>query len=123
LNKVFYRGHIAGVTFSNNNAQPRLNILQKIAVGEVLQLVKEPTNKVDPNAIKIMSKQGQLGYIKASDLLIFRLVELDSLKVILLEKNTSKKQDVTYGKIEVWCNNYKPSQPDIKSRLDKLFYL
>jgi hypothetical protein len=120
---MFYRGNIAGVTFSNNNSQSRLNILQKVQIGEKLQLVKEPMNEVDPSAIKVMSKQGQLGYIKAADLLKFSLVSLDNVKVILLEKNTLKTQGITYGKIEVWCNRFEQNQPDIKSRLNKLFNL
>ncbi len=58
---------IAGVTFANPDGSPRQEIILSCRVGEPLQLIREPTNPVDPEgAVKIVRMNGQqLGYVPA----------------------------------------------------------
>lgn len=51
---------IAGVKFRGIEEQVRA---RNLAEGEIVQLVAEPDNKYDPNAIKVMSGELLLGYV------------------------------------------------------------
>ena len=52
---------VVGVTFEN-----RQNIIRGLSEGEVLLLEREPDNKIDANAIKVLrNDEKQLGYISA----------------------------------------------------------
>jgi len=57
---------VVGVSHINRNGSSRQAIIRRCSIGEELSLVREPTNPVDPNAIKIVRVNGeQLGYISA----------------------------------------------------------
>ena len=43
--------------------QDRQEIISKLKAGQPIQLLREPGNPVDPNAIAVMSPLGQIGYI------------------------------------------------------------
>jgi hypothetical protein len=59
---------IAGVSHRNSNRTSRQAIIGRCHVGEDLQLVREPDNSFDSNAIKVLRSNGeQLGYIPASN--------------------------------------------------------
>ena len=53
---------VAGVTFEGREV-----VVRKLKIGEELTLVREPTNKYDPNAVQIVSRIGQIGYIPRAD--------------------------------------------------------
>ena len=64
--KRVFRTHVAGVTHRNSDGTRRQAIIRKCSIGEKVDLVDEPDNKYDPNAIKVCRKNGeQLGYIPA----------------------------------------------------------
>lgn len=53
---------VAGVTFGNCQ-----RVIRKLSNGQELLLIREPGNKFDKNAIKVMTLTGgQVGYISAS---------------------------------------------------------
>ena len=55
---------IAGVTMSNEDGSSRIDILAKCKAGEELQLIREPDNPYDKNAVKVCRMNGeQLGFI------------------------------------------------------------
>jgi hypothetical protein len=54
---------IHGVTFKNTDGEKRQNIIDRCRIGEDLNLIPEPTNKHDADAVKICRKDGEcLGY-------------------------------------------------------------
>ncbi len=52
---------VAGVTFGN-----RQSIIKKIKVGDPVDLVPEPRNKDDPNAVKVVWHGKHIGYLPAT---------------------------------------------------------
>lgn len=56
---------VAGVTFPNSDGSSRQRIIEEdVEIGDEIVLEKEPDNKFDENAIKILTKNGkQLGYV------------------------------------------------------------
>lgn len=54
-----FTSKVAGVTFENRQV-----LVSKVQQGEFIGLLREPDNKYDKNAIKVMNQHGmQLGYI------------------------------------------------------------
>lgn len=67
-------GSVAGESFRNDDGTDRQTIIAGIRVGERLELVAEPDNPKDENAIRVLREDGkQIGYIKRS--LAARLVD------------------------------------------------
>ncbi len=61
--KPFY-SKVAGVSHKNNDGSSRQKILKKCRVGDSLKLVREPRNKFDKNAVKVLTEDGkQIGYL------------------------------------------------------------
>lgn len=56
--KVTHSFYIAGVRFHELD-----NVINDIAEGDNLALIPEPSNKFDPNAIKVEYRQAMIGYI------------------------------------------------------------
>jgi hypothetical protein len=56
---------VAGVTKENPDGERRQKIIKELEAGERVILVREPDNKFDPNAIRVDSGFGQIGYIPA----------------------------------------------------------
>jgi hypothetical protein len=55
---------VAGVTHANDDGSSRQVIIRECRAGESLDLVREPENRYDSGAIKVMRRNGQqLGYI------------------------------------------------------------
>jgi hypothetical protein len=64
IDKSFYT-KVAGSTHRNKDGTSRKPIIAKCHVGEILELIHEPDNPVDPNAIRVCRKDGsQLGYLE-----------------------------------------------------------
>jgi hypothetical protein len=57
---------VHGINHKNEDGSSRQEIIKQCHQGEELMLVPEPTNKYDPDAVKICRKNGeQLGYWEA----------------------------------------------------------
>ena len=57
-NQFYASFHIAGFTYWNG-----LEVFDKLKIGTKLHLEAEPTNRYDPNAVKILYEETLLGYI------------------------------------------------------------
>jgi hypothetical protein len=67
-------GSVAGESFRNDDGTDRQAIIAGIRAGEPLELIAEPDNPHDENAIKVLREDGkQIGYVKRS--LAARLVD------------------------------------------------
>lgn len=55
---------VVGVTFTNEDTgTPRQQVISKCTKDTAVFLEREPNNKYDKNAIKVMTLMGQVGYI------------------------------------------------------------
>lgn len=54
---------VVGVTFNNDDGTKRSDIIKNMDVNTAVTLEREPDNKYDANAIKVMTEYGQIGYI------------------------------------------------------------
>jgi ribosomal protein L37AE/L43A len=60
--------HVAGVSHANRDGTSRQKIISRCALGEILRMVGEPTNPVDPNAVAVVRLNGeQIGYLSRDD--------------------------------------------------------
>lgn len=63
--KTFFT-KVAGTTFKRKDGTHGQDFIRDCHVGEVLDILPEPDNRVDPNAIRIYRRNGdQLGYFSA----------------------------------------------------------
>lgn len=63
IDKHFY-SKLVGVTHLNADGGDRQELISKCAMCDVVELVREPNNPFDPNAIQVQNKDGQqLGYL------------------------------------------------------------
>ncbi|GIQ68939.1 HIRAN domain-containing protein [Xylanibacillus composti] len=59
--------NIAGITYENDDGSSRIKIAKSCRAGQKLNLVRDPDNPHDKNAVKIMTEDGrQLGFLDAS---------------------------------------------------------
>lgn len=86
------RFFIAGVQFRPNAAK----VLSELEVGTELELELEPTNKYDPNAIKIMYEDEHVGYVpKKFSAEITAMIEVDGIdcvQCVISQINPEAKQ-------------------------------
>lgn len=54
--------HVAGVSHTNRDGSSRQNMLYMLGHGDTLWMEREPSNPHDPNALRVMSQYGQIGY-------------------------------------------------------------
>ena len=54
---------VVGVTFDNPDGTNRQKILSMLDTNSLVMLEREPDNKFDKNAVKVMTMFGQVGYI------------------------------------------------------------
>lgn len=54
---------VAGESHINPDGTSRRSIIAKMAAGEMVKLEREPDNKFDPNAVKVCSRFGVIGYV------------------------------------------------------------
>ncbi len=55
---------VVGVTFTNEDTNtPRQSILAQLDTASAVFIEREPNNKYDKNAVKVMTLLGQVGYI------------------------------------------------------------
>lgn len=54
---------VVGVTFNNPDGTSRQEILSKLNTNSLVMLEREPDNKFDKNAVKVVTMFGQVGYI------------------------------------------------------------
>ncbi len=52
-----------GVTFTNDDGTARQDVIKQLNKGDNVSLVRDIGNQYDANAVKVMSKHGQAGYI------------------------------------------------------------
>lgn len=57
--------HVTGVNFPNESGPTRQDILRCCIVGDPITLEREPTNRFDPNAVRVLTGAGQIGYVPA----------------------------------------------------------
>lgn len=63
--KTFY-ARLAGGTYQNPDGSSRQAVIAQLKPCEELQLVPEPENDIDPNAIRVMAPSGQqIGYLES----------------------------------------------------------
>ncbi len=62
--KTFLTG-VAGEAQTNQNGSHRQSIIARCNDGYLVQLIREPNNPYDQNAIQVVSPHGQIGYIKS----------------------------------------------------------
>lgn len=58
---------VAGESYDNPDGIARRDVIATLKVGDMLQFVREPENKFDPNAIVVQSFQGVIGYVCSGD--------------------------------------------------------
>jgi HIRAN domain len=59
---VFF-AKVHGVSYNNDDGSSRQKIISRCKVGEELDIIPEPTNRYNPDAMKVCRKNGeQLGY-------------------------------------------------------------
>lgn len=66
-----YSEEVVEVYKKNSNGSKRQSYIRRLKTGDLIRLYRDPNNAEDPNAIKVHSKKGQIGFIKA-----FRAQEL-----------------------------------------------
>lgn len=66
--------HIAGIPHRKPD-------LSKLSVGDKVDLISEPTNAFDPNAIKVMHGTTMLGYVPKDKTHIARTLNLSSMTI------------------------------------------
>lgn len=54
---------VVGVTFKNDDGSSRKDLIFNMCDQSPIMLEREPNNKYDPNAIKVITDGGQIGYI------------------------------------------------------------
>lgn len=54
---------VVGVTFPNEDGSSRRDIILEMRGDEPIELVREPNNQYDANAIKVLADGKQIGYI------------------------------------------------------------
>lgn len=54
---------VAGESHRNADGSSRQKILRKVRPGDPVTLVPEPDNPYDPQAVKVMTPAGQVGYV------------------------------------------------------------
>jgi hypothetical protein len=88
VNSIERKFFIAGVQFHPGAA----NIIRDLVVGDDLDLVPEPTNKFDPNAVRIESAGELLGYVpKKFSAEISALIEIEECECIVTIVNPNGK--------------------------------
>lgn len=58
---------VAGESYDNLDGVARRDVIATLKVGDMLQLIREPDNRYDPNAILVQSFQGAIGYVCSRD--------------------------------------------------------
>jgi hypothetical protein len=58
---------IVGVTFPNSNGSSRQEIISKINLLSTVELVREPHNEYDPNAIAVYVEGEQVGFLSSEE--------------------------------------------------------
>lgn len=64
VERTFYTT-VAGTSHKNDDGTSRIAAIRKCERGEVLQMLMQPNNPYDPNAIAVFFEQQQLGYLNA----------------------------------------------------------
>lgn len=69
-----YSTQLRGVSHENDDGSARRDILRKCSIGEEVELIPEPENLFDANAVKVCRSNGeQLGYLPARSQLAKKL--------------------------------------------------
>jgi len=58
---------VVGETETNADGKPRQEIIAKLSVGEDVDLVRERADEKEPNAIRVMSRRGEIGRLSRAD--------------------------------------------------------
>lgn len=66
---------VVGESFENDDGSDRQDIIERLKVGDEIELRNEPDNLYDKNAIAVFSRHGQIGYIGRDDTAIIHLAK------------------------------------------------
>ena len=58
---------VVGVTFPNTDGTSRQETISKISLSSDVQLIREPNNEYDPNAIAVFIDNFQVGFLAGED--------------------------------------------------------
>lgn len=87
---------VVGVTFTNDDTgTPRQSILAQLNTESAVFLDREPNNKYDKNAVKVMTLLGQVGYIGK-----------DYAQIIAEMMDSGRKFRATVAEVDTYKNNY-----------------
>jgi HIRAN domain. len=64
VTKTFFT-KVAGVTKRNRDGEPRQDLINNCRIGEPVELVPEPDNRYDRNAVAVYVRGDQIGYLSA----------------------------------------------------------
>ena len=87
---------VVGVTFTNEDTGiPRQKILSQLDNSSAVFLEREPNNKFDKNAVKVMTLIGQVGYIGK---------DYASILSEMMDAGRVFKADI--AEVDIYKNNY-----------------
>jgi hypothetical protein len=88
---------VVGVGFDNKSGPPRQFEIAMCSPGEEVQLVPEPRNPADPNAIAVYSARNiQIGYIRAERAPMIGAAMRRGIVMAIFQRK------------EEWCNDTRP---------------
>lgn len=102
VSSKFFETKVAGVTFPNPDGSSRQQSLSKCKKGMRIILEPEPTNKYDPNAIKVIAEGvGQIGYIPKGFLYIELIPKIESGSCRAMIEEVDDYEGQYYCKIRI----------------------
>ena len=92
---------VVGVSFDNDNGINRQVLLATLKKTDGIQLVREPRNLFDTNAVKVMSGEMQLGYVGKQYVTILAPMIDQGRKFMATISELDKYKGTYYCKIKV----------------------
>lgn len=86
---------VVGVTFDNPDGTNRQKILSMLDTNSLVMLEREPDNKFDKNAVKVMTMFGQVGYIGK-----------DYASILAEMMDTGRTFSTTVAEVDTYKGNY-----------------
>lgn len=101
---TLFKGRVVGVSFKNEDGTSRQNIIRKLNSASRIWLVHDCNNIHDKNAIKVVSKYGDVGYLPKGETHKFDYSKLKSVKLTILTIGRSKNFDYLGIIVEAFIN-------------------
>ena len=86
---------VVGVTFRNDDGSSRQDIIANITQDAPISIMREPTNRFDKNAIKVLYVDQQIGYIPREFAQILAPM-MDSGRQFTAKVNVADRYEGTY---------------------------